>query len=129
MTEGGQGCDLERVKKSSVGWLAVLSLVSVLASPACGDGDGGNAAVALMSCNAFCDAYLTAGCTDYPTLDDCKSIECSDLPVQPAGCQTKIKIYYDCRQAQADICINPVKVDPPDECVAEFDDLLTCSSG
>jgi hypothetical protein len=125
LTEGGQGCDLKRVKKSFVGWLAVLSVVSVLASPGC-DSDDGTAAAALMSCNAFCDAYLTAKCTDYPTLDDCKAVECSDLPRQPAGCQSKVKSYYDCRQAQAAICINPDE--PTEECFAEFDDLLTCSA-
>ena len=114
------------MKKSSVGWLAVLSLVSVLASPGCGDSDDGNAAGALMSCNAFCEAYLAAGCADYPTVDNCKSITCSHLPVQPAGCQTRIKTYYDCRQAQADICINPDEA--PDECFPEYDDLLTCSA-
>ena len=59
-------------------------------------------------------------------LDDCKSIECSDLPRQPLGCQTQFKIYYDCRQAQADICINPDEA--TEECFAEFNDLLTCSS-
>ena len=49
-----------------------------------------------------------------------------DLPRQPAGCQTRIKIYYDCRQAQAAICINPD--DATDACWAEFDDLLMCSA-
>ncbi len=116
----------KRVKRWPVGWLAVLSLVSVLASAGCSDSDEGDPAAALASCNAFCEAYLAAACMDYPTLDDCKSVECSDLPRQPLGCQTEIKIYYDCRQAQAAVCIEPD--DTTDECFAEFDDLLTCSS-
>ena len=117
----------KRVKRWSLGWLAVLSLVSVLASPGCSDTDEGDPAAALASCNLFCEAYLAAMCTDYPTLDDCKATECSHLPRQPIGCQTKVKVYYDCRQAQADICINP-DLDT-EECSAELDDLLTCSSG
>lgn len=113
------------MKKGSVGWLAILSLVSVLVSQGCGDSDDDSAA-ALASCNAFCTAYLAAACTDYPAVDDCKMVECSDLPQQPVGCQTKVKLYYDCRQAQDDICINPDQ--PTNDCFAEFDDLLTCSS-
>jgi hypothetical protein len=116
----------KRVKKWSLGWLAVLSLVSVLASPGCTDSADGDPAAALASCNAFCDAYLTAGCKDYDSLEECKAIECSDLPAQPRGCQTQVTIYYDCRQAQADICINPDE--STEACFAAFDDLLTCSS-
>ena len=115
-----------RVNRWPLGWLAVLSLVSVLASAGCSDSGEGDPAAALASCDAFCGAYLAAACTDYPTLDDCKSIECSDLPRQPLGCQTQIKVYYDCRQAQADICVNPDEA--TEECFAELHDLLTCSS-
>jgi hypothetical protein len=114
------------VKKSSVGWLAVLCLVSVLASPGCSDSVEGDPAAALASCDAFCDAYVPAGCTDYDSIEECKSIECSDLPVQPVGCQTQVKSYYDCRLAQVDICINPDQ--PGEDCFAEFSRLLTCSS-
>lgn len=126
MTEGGQGCDLKRVKKTSAGWLAILSLVSVFAAPGCADSVEGDRAAALASCNAFCDAYVPAGCTDYDSLEDCKSIECSDLPVQPVGCQTQVKTYYDCRQTQLDICSNPDE--PGEECFAEFTRLLTCTA-
>jgi len=99
----------------------------VLTSPGCTDSADGDPAAALASCNAFCDAYFTAaGCPDYDSLEECKSIECSDLPVQPVGCQTQVKTYYDCRQTQADICINPDET--AEECFAELDDLLTCSA-
>jgi hypothetical protein len=118
--------ETKRVQKWPVGWLAVLSLLSLFASSGCADSVDGDPAAALASCNAFCEAYLTAHCADYPTLEDCKTIECSDLPRQPIGCQTQIKLYYDCRQAQADICINPDE--STDACWAEFHDLLTCSS-
>ena len=116
----------KRVKKWSVGWLAVVGLLSVFASSGCSDSVEGDPAAALASCNAFCEAYLAAACADYSTLDECKSIECSDLPRQPLGCQTQIKVYYDCRQDQADVCINPD--DAADACWAEYDDLLMCSA-
>jgi hypothetical protein len=116
----------KRVKMWSLGWLAVLGLMSVLASPGCTDSADGDPAAALASCNLFCDGYLAAGCADYDSLEECKSIECSDLPGQPVGCQTQVKIYYDCRQAQVDICINPDE--STEDCFAELDDLLTCSS-
>jgi hypothetical protein len=118
--------DNERVKKWSVGWLAVPSLLFMFASSGCSDTADGDPAAALASCNKFCEAYLAANCADYPTLDDCKSIECSDLPRDPVGCQNQIRLYYDCRQGQANICINPD--DATDECWAEWDDLLMCSA-
>ena len=116
----------KRVKRSSLGWLGGVSLAFLFASAGCADSVEGDPAAALASCKAFCDAYLTASCPDYPTLDDCKSIECSDLPQQPLGCQNKVKAYYDCRQAQTDICVNPD--DPIDACGVEFDALLMCNA-
>ena len=99
--------------------LSLGVLVALLFSSGCDDSNNGDPAASQASCNAYCDAYLAATCPDYPTVEECKATECDDIPVQPAICQTKLKTYYDCQKAQADIC-------GFDECSTEFQDLLTC---
>jgi hypothetical protein len=93
--------------------------MAVLVSSGCSDSNNGDPAASQDACHAYCDAYLGAMCPDYATVGECKDIECGDIPVQPAICQTKIKTYYDCQKAQADLC-------GFDECHDEFQDLLTC---
>ena len=106
---------------SLVGLLGALGLCAVLASSGCGHDDTG-AAASLMSCNAYCDTYAAAVCPTplYPDVDMCKKTTCSIIPAQPAVCQAEIKAYYDCMQAQADVCAHT-------NCPDELDVLLACN--
>ena len=94
-------------------------MMAVLVSSGCSDSNNGDPAASQAACHTYCDAYLAAMCPDYATVDECKMIECGDIPVQPAICQTKLKAYYDCQATQDDIC-------GFDECRTEFQVLLTC---
>jgi hypothetical protein len=98
-----------------------LPLLAALAGCGSSGAPTGDPQLTLASCNAWCDAYVAAVCTTpiYKSLDECKTMECSDLPRQQAFCQTKIKTYYDCQQAQADICGDM-------GCTAEHSVVLTC---
>jgi hypothetical protein len=114
------------LKRTSVGLLrvvgCVLGLWAALASAGCSDSEEGDPAASLKSCNDYCDAYSAAACMPTPLYPDaaaCKSLECADIPVQPAICQTEFKVYYDCKKAQADLCAD-------DGCDVEFGALLTC---
>jgi hypothetical protein len=117
-------------KTSSVprlgGWLPVLGIVSsllaALASSACSEDDGAAAAATLSSCHAYCEVYTAATCPvpNYPDVDACKFTECEDIPVQPRICQGEAKAYFDCRQAQADLCAD-------DGCDTQQQTLLSCN--
>ena len=83
-----------------------LSLTTVLATSGCPDGDGGGGgggtyAEALASCNAYCDA-LFAACTStfYPTVEVCKTTECTGSMSESAACYAAGKAWWDCRKAQ-----------------------------
>ena len=88
-----------------------LSLTTILAASGCPDDDGGGGgggatyAEALASCNAYCDA-LFAACptTFYPTIEVCKTTECSGSMSEPAACYTAGKTMWDCRKVNANIC-------------------------
>jgi hypothetical protein len=89
-----------------------LSLTTVLAASGCPDGDGGGGgggnvtyAEAVASCNAYCDA-LFAACTAtfYPTVEVCKTNECSGSTSASAACYAAAKTYWDCRKVQPTIC-------------------------
>lgn len=82
----------------------------------------GDSQASLASCNAYCDAYVAKTCTptNYTTADACKLAECKHLPEDPAICQTKIKIYYDCQNAQLDICTGDMG------CASQFHDVEHC---
>jgi hypothetical protein len=118
-----------RLKTPSVRWLGgllrVLGVVTgfwaALASAGCSDDDSG-AAATLTSCNAYCEAYAAAMCVNpfHADVDACKFTECDDTPWQPSGCQDEAKAYFDCRQAQTDLCGD-------DGCEPELQTLLTCS--
>lgn len=126
LTEGRHWCVTTRVNRSSSRlstFFGLLLASLVAASAGCGSSGGptGDPQATLASCNAWCDAYIPAACAApiYTALDACKMTECSDLPRQPAICQTKIKTYYDCRKAQADLCGDMA-------CTDEFNAVLTC---
>ncbi|HMF44756.1 MAG TPA: hypothetical protein VKQ32_28980 [Polyangia bacterium] len=93
------------------------------AGAGCGSSGGptGDPQATLSSCNAWCDANIGAACATplYATVDDCKTTECAPLLRAPAICQTKLKTYYDCRQAQGDLCADM-------GCMDEMHAVLTC---
>jgi hypothetical protein len=116
------------VKRSSTPFLAIWGAVLFLAlaaAPGCGSSGGptGDPDASVASCNAYCAAYTAASCPQplYASLDDCKMAECFHLPQAPAICQTKIKTYYDCAQADPDggTCANM-------GCYDEFKAVLSC---
>ena len=114
---------MNRSSSRPTAFLGALLASLVAAAAGCGASGGptGDPQATLASCNAWCGAYVPAACATpiYPTLDACKTTECGDLPRQPAICQTKLKTYYDFRQAQADVCDEMA-------CKDEFDAVLTC---
>jgi len=99
------------VKKSLVGLVCVLALVSGLATQGCGDSGnsadtGGTYASALESCSQYCETYFAACAPPaYATAGQCKISLCSPIPsMASAGCYSATKSWYDCRKAQADLC-------------------------
>ena len=87
-----------------------LSLTTILAASGCpdggdGGGGGGTYADALASCNAYCDA-LFAACTSpvYPTVEVCKTTECSGSMSESTACYGAGKTWWDCRKDRDDIC-------------------------
>ena len=113
------------VKRSSTLRAALWGFLCVSLAAVSGCGSAGEAtgdpAAAKASCDAYCQAYIAKACPDplYTTLDACKMAECFHLPEAPGICQTKIKTYYDCQTAQADICGDM-------GCAAQFSAVLTC---
>jgi len=99
----------------------LLPLLAALAGCGSSGAPTGNPQLTLSSCEAWCDAYVAAACATplYKDVDTCKAMECADLPKQPAICQTKINMYYECQQAQADICGDM-------GCTTEHNAVLTC---
>ena len=92
------------MKKYSFAYL----LMTILAASGCPDGGGGGGgtyADALASCNAYCDA-LFAACpaTFYPSVEVCKTTECSGSMFESAACYAAGKRWWDCRKTQAAIC-------------------------
>jgi len=85
-----------------------LGLLLSTAMFGCGGGSSSNGdpAATRMSCDAYCIAYIAASCADpmFTSMTDCGTSECDPLSAVPAGCQTAVKAYYDCRKAEADIC-------------------------
>ena len=97
------------MKRALVGLFGGLGLLVIFTMSGCGDSGGGsgNAAAALASCNSYCDAYIAKACPApalFATAAECKTDECQDTSAAPAKCNAAIKTYYDCRQAQADLC-------------------------
>lgn len=107
------------MKRSLVG---ALGLVLSLMVMGCGGGDGGSSG-AQSACNAYCDKYAAANCPDpnYPSADECKTGECQPLAQAPANCQGAVETYYDCLNAQADVCA--------DGCITEFAAIFNCVGG
>jgi len=101
--------------------LGVLGLVLSFAVIGCGSSSGGDPAATQTSCTAYCTAYLAAACPTpmYTSASDCQSSECTQASTAPAGCQSTLKTYYDCRATQADICGDT-------GCTAEFAALNNC---
>jgi hypothetical protein len=66
-------------------------------------GSSGNAAAAVQSCQAYCDASEPS-CGNYASAAECKSSECTIADGAPAACTSAIKALYDCQKAAADIC-------------------------
>jgi hypothetical protein len=103
---GRDGTGRTRVKKSLLGLFGVAGLVSVLAASRCSSsGSSATLAEATASCNAYCDAYIAAACTDslYTSADECKTTECAP-ETGSASCYAAVKAFYDCEKTQADIC-------------------------
>lgn len=114
-----------RMKRALVGLVGGLGLLVVFAASSCGDskGGGGNSAAALASCNSYCDAYIAKACASafYATAAECKTDECVDTSAAPANCNATVKTYYDCRQAQADLCAD-------DGCDSQFAAIIGACS-
>jgi hypothetical protein len=84
-----------------------LGLVLLLCSAALGCGSsGGTLSATQDSCTAYCNTYIAAGCRSpfYSSASACVNVECVPLKGGSSSCQTALKAYYDCEQAQADIC-------------------------
>ena len=100
------------MKKSLVGLFGVLGLVAGLSVSGCGSdskSNGNNSGALTTSCNAYCDAYIAKACADpiFTSAADCKTNECGGLSAAPAGaCQNALKVWYDCRTTEADICMD-----------------------
>ena len=96
------------MRRSWVGLFGLLALASGLAADGCGSsGDSaGTYASALNSCSAYCEAYFARACTPtYPDAGQCKIDKCSPIPATAsAACYTATKRWYDCLDAQSDIC-------------------------
>jgi hypothetical protein len=98
------------MSKSLRSLVGLVGLVSVFATSGCGgDSNGGTTttvAQAKASCDAWCDAYIAATCTDpfYTDAATCKTTECTPDGTETAACISAIKTLYDCSKAQADIC-------------------------
>jgi hypothetical protein len=106
------------------GRLVGLGFVLSLTLLGCGSSSttpNGDPAAARLSCMEYCIQYIAASCSTpvYTTMTECGTNECDPLAAAPAGCQTAIKTYYDCRKAEADIC-NDVG------CDSQFAALTTC---
>jgi len=103
---------------SVFGWISLLAFGLV----ACGsddDDDGGgssSASAAVASCNSYCDKDAAAMCGVYTSADECKMTEC-DASGASAACADKIKAYYDCQNALADVCDFA-------GCTTEFDAII-----
>jgi len=102
--------------------LAALAALAVAAGCGSSGGSTGDSAATVAACEQYCDAYLAAACTpsNYTSAADCKMAECHPLNLAPAMCQTKLKAYYDCQKAQADVCAG----DTP--CMDAFTAVQTC---
>jgi hypothetical protein len=99
-------------------------IFALLAVAGCGSslGPTGSPTATQMSCEDYCDAYLAAACmpSNYKTVAECTMAECFHLPEAPAICQTKIKLYYDCQNMQADVCHGDMG------CADQWHAVLTC---
>jgi hypothetical protein len=87
------------VKRMRFGFVLLLAALGCSSS-------GGTLSATQDSCTAYCDAYVAAGCPSpvYTSASACVSAECVPLKGGSPSCQMAFKTYYDCEQAQADIC-------------------------
>jgi hypothetical protein len=111
------------VKRGRFGFAGlILGLALFSAAAGCGSsGGGGDPAATQTSCTAYCTAYFAAACPTpmYTSMADCMSSECAQAAGFPAGCQSALKTYYDCRKTQADICGDT-------GCSSQFTATTTC---
>ena len=102
--------------------LGFLLAVAVLG---CGGGSGGSSngdpKDTRSACDGYCIKYFAASCPSpiYTSMSECGATECDPRAGTPPGCQTPLKVYYDCRRNQADICGDS-------GCDSEFAALATC---
>jgi hypothetical protein len=99
---------MTRAKGRLVGFGFLLS-VAVFGCAGGGSSDGngnGDPAATKLSCMEYCIQYIAASCSSpvYTSMTECGMYECNPLAAAPAGCQTALKTYYDCRRDEADIC-------------------------
>ena len=111
---------MARGRLTRFGFLVSMTLLG------CGSSGGsstsnGDPAATKLSCMEYCIEYIAGSCPTpvYTTMTECGMNECDPLAAAPAGCQTALKTYYDCRKAEADICDDV-------GCDSQFAALNTC---
>lgn len=90
-------------------WLgAMVLLLAVAGMVGCSSDSEASGGAGLASCNAYCDAAMTAKCAGAA---DCKTDECGELGKATGACDTAFKTYYDCLKAQSNVCSDGCTLD------------------